>query len=60
MTKKRLIELIATTVVIIVIVGGAITLSLGATVFCHRVIGPFVTGSNDPLVIATYCRGPGK
>ena len=27
-----------------------------ASAFCNRVVAPFITGSNDPLVAATYCK----
>jgi hypothetical protein len=48
---NRLIE----AAVVVAILSGAAAIYMGATYFCHRVSGPWMTGSSDPLVVTTYC-----
>lgn len=46
-------------VVLILLLGvaAAVAISIAATYGCHRHWGPWLTGTNDPVAVAVYCRG---
>jgi hypothetical protein len=57
--KKGISETTANVIaagLVVVFIGALVALYLVAHVTCHRYIGPFMTGSTDPVAVALYCK----
>jgi hypothetical protein len=54
--KMKTSDKIAVVIVVFLIIVFVSVIALSASAFCNRVVAPFITGSNDPLVAATYCK----
>jgi len=57
--KAKLKDKVLTALAAISVIGAIVAIVavvIVADMVCQRYIGPFMTGSNDPVAIALYCK----